>query len=219
MAMESIISEISLDIYDHDRTQPTLKAICGDSLIRYVRATLYLSGRAYTINDENAIIKLNALRPDRTLVIGNASCVVETHTLSPEYTPIEETYSDDPIVSYYYLNENNKQVYVDDPADVPVGYTVYEEAVSGEIHTRYYYIDEDGNRIDVDGPEVIPAVFEQTYKLYAELSKEMLAVTGIVQMQFKITCGDQVLKTSKFRVDVGESLERNVAGTIDLTAQ
>ena len=71
----------------------------------------------------------------------------------------------------------------------------------------------------MDGPEVIPAVFEQTYKLYAELSKEMLAVTGIVQMQFKITCGDQVLKTSKFRVDVGESLERNVAGTIDLTAQ
>ena len=27
MAIESIISEISLDVYDHDRTQPTLKAI------------------------------------------------------------------------------------------------------------------------------------------------------------------------------------------------
>jgi hypothetical protein len=97
---------------------------------------------------------------------------------------------------------------VDGPDDAPEGYTAISEATSGDAAVpRYYYIDQNGNKIYVDGPDPIPAVYGTSYELYAEMTKEMLAVPGTVQMQFKITVGDQILKTSKFTVSVGENLE------------
>lgn len=219
MALENIVSEVDLDVYDHDQIVPGIKAIGGDSVVRYVRANLFKSGEVYEIDDENAVVKLHALRPDRTLVIGPATYNVERFMISPEYTPIQEEVSGEPYERYYYVDGDGNQVYIDTPDDAPEGYDVLTEAVGGGMYIRWYYIDENGNKIYVSSGDVIPAVYSVSYELYAEMTKEMLAVPGIVQMQFKITCGDQVLKTSKFRVDVGESLERNVAGTIDLTAQ
>lgn len=219
MALENIVSDVDLDVYDHDQIVPGIKAIGGDSVVRYVRANLFKSGEVYELDDENVVVKLHALRPDRTLVIGPATYNVERSMISPEYTPIQEEVSEEPYERYYYVDDDGNQVYVDTPDDAPEGYKVLTEAVGGGMYIRWYYIDENGNKIYVSTGDVIPAVYSVSYELYAEMTKEMLAVPGIVQMQFKITCGDQVLKTSKFRVDVGESLERNVAGTIDLTAQ
>lgn len=219
MALENIVSEVDLEVYNHDQIVPGIKAIGGDSVIRYVRANLYNAGEPYELDDENVSVKLHALRPDRTLVIGQATYNVEQTMISPEYTPIQEAVTEEPYERYYYVDDDGNQVYVDNPDDAPEGYEVLTEAVGGGMHIRWYYIDENGNRIYVSSGDVIPAVYSVSYELYAEMTKEMLAVPGTVQMQFKITCGDQVLKTSKFRVDVGESLERNVAGTIDLTAQ
>lgn len=185
MALENIVSEVDLDVYDHDQVVPGIKAISGDSVVRYVRANIFRSGEAYIIDDENVTVKLHALRPDRTLVIGPATYEAETVMISPEYTPTSEEI----------------------------------EGEDGETYTQWYYIDESGNRIDVDSGDVIPAVYSVSYELYAELSKEMLAVPGTVKGQFKIEVGDQLLKTSMFNVVVGEDLSRNYADTIDLTMQ
>ena len=185
MAIDRIVSEVDLDVYNHDQVVPGIKAISGDSVVRYVRANLYNAGEIFVVEDENAVIRLHALRPDRTLVIGNATYTAETVMISPEHIPTSEQVEDE----------------------------------DGSTYTQWYYIDENGNRIDVDSGDIIPAVYATSYDLYAEMSKEMLAVPGIVQMQFKITVGDQILKTSMFKVNVGESLERNPSGTIDLTTQ
>ena len=183
MALENIVSEVDLEVYDHDQVAPGIKAISGDSVVRYVRANIFRSGEAYIIDDENVTVKLHALRPDRTLVIGPATYEAETVMIAPEYTPTSEELEDD----------------------------------DGNPYTQWYYIDADGNRIDVSSGDVIPAVYSVNYELYAELSKEMLAVPGIVIGQFKIEVGDQLLKTSMFKVNVGENLEKNATGTIDLT--
>lgn len=219
MALENIVSEVDLDVYDHDKIVPGIKAISGDSVVRYVRANLYQAGEVYTIDDENVTVKLHALRPDRTLIIGSATYNRETYLISPEYIPVVETEGgEETIERWYYIDGDGNKIYVDGPDDAPEGYTAISEATSGDAAVpRYYYIDQDGNRIEVDSPDPIPAVYGTSYELYAEMTKEMLAVPGTVQMQFKITVGDQILKTSKFTVSVGESLERNPSGTIDLT--
>lgn len=183
MALENIVSEVDLDVYDHDQVVPGIKAISGDSVVRYVRANIFRSGEFYIIDDQNVTVKLHALRPDRTLVIGPATYEAETVMISPEYTPTSEELEDD----------------------------------EGNPYTQWYYIDESGNRIDVDSGDVIPAVYSVSYELYAELSKEMLAVPGTVKGQFKIEVGDQLLKTSMFNVVVGENLEKNATGIVDLT--
>lgn len=220
MALENIVSEVDLDVYDHDQIVPGIKAISGDSVVRYVRANIYRSGEVYTIDDENVTVKLHALRPDRTLVIGSATYSMETYLISPEYTPIQEVIpGSDSVTVWYYTDENGDRVWVDGPEDVPDGYTAESMQTTSPPAMTYYYIDQDGNRIEVDSADVIPAVYGTSYELYAEMTKEMLAVPGTVQMQFKITVGDQILKTSMFKVIVGESLERNPSGTIDLTAQ
>lgn len=222
MALENIVSEVDLDVYDHDQIVPGIKAISGDSVVRYVRANIYRSGEIYTIDDENVTVKLHALRPDRTLVIGSATYNMETYLISPEYTPVVETEGGDEetVERWYYIDGDGNKIYVDGPDDAPEGYTAISEATSGDAAVpRYYYIDENGNRIEVDSPDVIPAVYGTNYELYAEMTKEMLAVPGTVQMQFKITVGEQELRTSKFVVHVGENLERNAAGTVDLTAE
>lgn len=185
MALENIVSEVDLDVYDHDQIVPGIKAISGDSVVRYVRANIFRSGEAYVIDDKNVTVKLHVLRPDRTLVIGPAAYTTEAVMISPEYTPTSEELEDE----------------------------------DGETYTQWYYIDEDGNRIDVDSGDVIPAVYSVSYELYAELSKEMLAVPGTAKGQFKIEVGSQVLKTSMFNIVVGEDLSRNYADTIDLTMQ
>lgn len=219
MALENIVSEVDLDVYDHDQIVPGIKAISGDSVVRYVKANILRSGESYIIDDENVTVKLHALRPDHTLVIGPATYEMETVMISPEYTPVREVVTEEPFERYYYYNENEDKIYVDGPEDVPEGYEVETEMAGGSSSIHWYYVDENGNVIYVNSGNVIPAVYAVSYELYAELSKEMLAVPGTVRGQFKIEVGDQVLKTSMFNVVVGEDLSRNYADTIDLTMQ
>lgn len=216
MALENIVSEVDLEVYNHDQVVPGIKAISGDSVVRYVRANLYNNGEIYVIEDENVVATLHALRPDHTLVIGPAECTVTTYLISPEYTPVSETVEEEQ-TTWYYIDDNENRIYIDSPEEAPEGYEPVEESTSVSV-VRWYYIDESGNKIYVTSGAVIPAVYGTNYELYAELSDEMLAVPGTVRMQFKITVGDQVLRTSMFKVNVGENLEKNATGTIDLTA-
>lgn len=215
MALENIVSEVDLEVYNHDQIVPGIKAISGDSVVRYVRANLYNNGEIYVIEDENVVATLHALRPDHTLVIGPAEYSVNTYLISPEYTPVSETV-EELQSTWYYIDNNGDHVQINSPEEAPEGYEPFEESTSSLV-VRWYYIDESGNKIYVTSGTVIPAVYGTNYELYAELSDEMLAVPGTVRMQFKITVGDQVLRTSMFKVNVGENLEKNATGIIDLT--
>ena len=72
MAMEPIVVDVYLDVYDHDTTPTTIKTIALDSQTRYVRAYLQKRGEVYQ-PDLNATVKLIALRPDRIGVEGTGS--------------------------------------------------------------------------------------------------------------------------------------------------
>lgn len=69
MAMEPIVVDVYLDVYDHDTTPTTIKTIALDSQTRYVRAYLQKRGEVYQ-PDLNATVKLIALRPDKVGVEG-----------------------------------------------------------------------------------------------------------------------------------------------------
>lgn len=74
MAMEPIVVDVYLDVYDHDTTPTTIKTIALDSQTRYVRAYLQRRGELYQ-PDLNATVKLIALRPDMIGVEGTGSVV------------------------------------------------------------------------------------------------------------------------------------------------
>lgn len=74
MALEAIVSDVYLDVYDHDTTPTTIKTIASDSQTRYVRAYLQKRGEVYN-PDTEAEAYLMALRPDRSVVIGPAEIV------------------------------------------------------------------------------------------------------------------------------------------------
>lgn len=219
MAIESIVSEVDLDIYDHDRITPVIKAISGDSSVRYVRGNLFLSGTNFFVNDNEITVTLCALRPDRALVIGFAEYTVDSVLVSPEYIPVSEEIELDPYTQWYYIDGNDERVDVDDPSEIPEGFEPMSEEISGETYTQWYYIDTSGNRIDVESGDTIPAVYETYYDLYGEITKEMTEFPGITRMQFKIVSGSQELRTSIFNVNVGENLENKGNCIIDLTAE
>lgn len=74
MAMEPIVVDVYLDVYDHDTTPTTIKTIALDSQTRYVRAYLQRRGEVYQ-PDLNATVKLIALRPDKIGVEGTGSVI------------------------------------------------------------------------------------------------------------------------------------------------
>ena len=64
MALTTIVKTLVLDVYDHDQTQATIKAIALDSKTRYVQATLTYMGADYPVS-ETAAVTLTVLRPDK----------------------------------------------------------------------------------------------------------------------------------------------------------
>ena len=64
MSMETILSVVRLDVYDHDTTPTTIKTIALDSQTRYVHAYLQRNGITYQ-PDPNAVVTLTAIRPDK----------------------------------------------------------------------------------------------------------------------------------------------------------
>ena len=128
MALQNIEANITLDLYDHDTTPSTVKAIQLDSQTRYVAAMLQSMGAEYGL-DSNATVQLIVIRPDKVGV-----------------------------------------------------------QITGETFT---YGDEGAQFL---GP-------------YAELTQVALAVNGKMRGQFKITSGDQILRTEIFTISNGEALD------------
>lgn len=128
MALQNVEANITLDLYNHDTTPATVKAIQLDSETRYVAARLQNVGVQYDV-DSGATVQLIVVRPDKVGV---------------QITGTTFTYGDE---SSEYL-----------------------------------------------GP-------------YAELTQVALAVNGKMRGQFKITSGDQILRTEIFAISNGEALD------------
>ena len=128
MALQNIEANITLDLYNHDTTPATVKAIQLDSQTRYVAAMLQSMGAEYGL-DSGATVQLIVIRPDKVGV-----------------------------------------------------------QITG---TTFTYGDEGAQFL---GP-------------YAELTQVALAVNGKMRGQFKITSGDQILRTEIFTISNGEALD------------
>ena len=64
MAITNLYNDLVLDVYDHDQTQSTIKAIALDDNSRYVRAQLTYDENPYTA-PQNAAVTLTVIRPDK----------------------------------------------------------------------------------------------------------------------------------------------------------
>lgn len=64
MALQNVETNITLDIYNHDTTPATVKAIQLDSETRYVAARLQNVGVQYDVDSE-ATVQLIVVRPDK----------------------------------------------------------------------------------------------------------------------------------------------------------
>ena len=64
MALQNVEANITLDLYNHDTTPATVKAIQLDSQTRYVAAMLQSMGAEYGI-DSGATVQLIVIRPDK----------------------------------------------------------------------------------------------------------------------------------------------------------
>lgn len=65
MAINTLISEVTLDVYDHDTTPQTIKTIALDNKTRFVHAYLQSHGTDVYQPDLTAKVTLTALRPDK----------------------------------------------------------------------------------------------------------------------------------------------------------
>lgn len=128
MALQNVEANITLDLYNHDTTPATVKAIQLDSETRYVAARLQNVGVQYDV-DSGATVQLIVVRPDKVGV-----------------------------------------------------------QITG---TTFTYGDEGA----------------QFLGTYAELTQVALAVSGKMRGQFKITSGDQILRTEIFAINNGEALD------------
>ena len=65
MALTIIERNVQLDVYDHDLTPSTIKAIALDSKTRYVGAEIHNGGQIYDVG-QNTGVTLTIIRPDNT---------------------------------------------------------------------------------------------------------------------------------------------------------
>lgn len=139
MALTNVVTNINLEVHDHDQTPSVVKSIALDSKTRYVAAALFMQGNPYGI-PQTASVTLTVLRPDKTGV-----------------------------------------------------------QVTGSTFSY-----------DADGTTM--------YGAYAELTQLALAIKGACKAQFKITDGEQILRTEIFSVNNGQALDADIeswAGDLD----
>lgn len=74
MALTNLVTSLVLDVYDHDTTPTSVKAIALDKQTRFIKATLTYRGADYPV-DENATVTLTVIRPDKTGVQETGSVV------------------------------------------------------------------------------------------------------------------------------------------------
>ena len=142
MALTNIQTNIALDVYDHDGTKPSIKAIALDDNTRYVFSIIRNRGELYDIGS-GATVKLIVIRPDKV--------------------------------------------------GVQIDGTAQETTIEQE----------DGTTTTV-------------YGAYAELDQAAIVLPGTLLGQFKITSGDQILRTQIFQILNGEALDSDTwAGDYD----
>lgn len=138
MALTNVVTEVTLDVYNHDTTQTTVKSIALDSETRFVKASLQNDGVDYSV-DADASVTLTVLRPDGVGVQITGSVVtVPTSDLSADMNGVQ-----------------------------------------------------------------------------AELTQAALATKGMLKAQFKITSGDQILRTEIFLVSNGTALDAETSTWVD----
>lgn len=133
MALTNLQANITLDVYDHDGIQPSIKAIALDDNTRYVFANIQYKGETYDIGNDSTV-QLIVIRPDK------------------------------------------------------VGVQVEGQPQGIEIGQE---------------DETIVTV----YGAYAELDQSALAISGKLLGQFKITSGEQILRTQIFQIANGQALD------------
>lgn len=90
MAMETILSTVYLDVYDHDTTpSEPIKVVASDKMTRFVEAYLQKRGEVYN-PDPTAQAYLVALRPDKTTVVGPAEVIELVPAVEGEIVEIIE---------------------------------------------------------------------------------------------------------------------------------
>lgn len=144
MAINTISKFITLDVYNHDTTPETIKAIAADNDTRYVAAEIQNEGVWYDIGN-NSDVELIILRPDKVGV-----------------------------------------------------------AITGQPYPIEY---QSGGEIDPETGDETPIVTETYYGVYAELDQPALAISGTLLGQFKITNGNQILRTELFKINNGRALD------------
>ena len=95
MALTNLVTSLVLDVYDHDTTPASVKAIALDKQTRYIKATLTYRGADYPV-DENATVTLTVIRPDKTGVQVTGSVVDvdnadRTGTIKGVYAELSQT--------------------------------------------------------------------------------------------------------------------------------
>ena len=68
MSLQNLVTEITLDVYDHDRPQQTVKAVALDDKSRIINAKITYKGETYSI-DSSANVTLVVIRPDKVGVM------------------------------------------------------------------------------------------------------------------------------------------------------
>ena len=144
MAISNVIKLITLDVYNHDTTPETIKAIAADNDTRYVAAEIQNEGVWYDIGSDSDV-ELIIIRPDKVGV-----------------------------------------------------------AITGQPYSIEY---ESGGEIDPVTGDETPVVTETYYGVYAELTQPALAQAGTLLGQFKITNGNQILRTEIFKINNGRALD------------
>ena len=86
MAITNLYNDLVLDVYDHDQTQSTIKAIALDDNSRYVRAQLTYDEAPYTA-PQNAAVTLTVIRPDKVGVAITGSTFSYDINVGGEYDP------------------------------------------------------------------------------------------------------------------------------------
>ena len=100
MAINTLISEVTLDVYDHDTTPQIIKTIALDNKTRFIHAYLQSHGTDIYQPDRSAKITLTALRPDKVAaeVIGSVIELIPAGEDHEEYQEDEQGNSSTVIV-------------------------------------------------------------------------------------------------------------------------
>lgn len=96
MAINTLISEVTLDVYDHDTTPQTIKTIALDNKTRFVHAYLQSHGIDVYQPDLTAKVTLTALRPDKVAAEAVGS-VIELVPAGEDHEEYQEDEQGNPI--------------------------------------------------------------------------------------------------------------------------